>query len=162
MEADKTCLEGASQKILSWDFDEEIFAGGDTWIGVVSLSPNGEHMAIVAMAQLGLSDEDRKAKVIATKDYAAQVYGGRGFGELKGENYEQAASFFAKAQAISEAWKYPYNLACARARGGLGGVEEALREAIERGGGEVEAKARRDADLDAVREQAWFEELIGN
>ena len=51
MEADKTCLEGASQKILSWDFDEEIFAGGDIGIGVVSLSPNGEHMAIVAMAQ---------------------------------------------------------------------------------------------------------------
>lgn len=147
--------------ILSWRFDEQEFAGGEAYPEVVSLSPDGEQLAVVGHASLGEVADEWTPKLIDVDQFAAEVYAQVAFDHLKASEYAEAETWFAKAAAVDDHWKHPYNLACVRARAGAEGVEPALRQAIERGGESVRRKARTDADLDAVRREAWFVELLG-
>jgi hypothetical protein len=151
--------------MFTFEFDEEVYAdgaGGDVGTGIVSVAPNGKEMAIVGAAVAGFVDQHTEVQMVGTADFAAQIYAAHAFEHLHAEHYERAAAWFARAAAVHEHWKYPYNLACARARGGLDGAEAALRTAIERGGSQVKKKAGRDEDLAKVREAPWFAPLVGS
>ena len=151
---------GGTPDLHKFKFDREEFSDALIYPEVISVSPDGEHMAIVAHAALGEAIEDVQPKLVKTSAFAASVYSAAGFDNLRAERYEDAQKWFARATATGQHWKHPYNLACARARGGLDGVETALRVAIDRGGEAVKVKARKDTDLDKVRAQPWFAALV--
>lgn len=74
---------------------------------------------------------------------------------------EAQRGFAAVALADTKAWKHPFNLACAAARGGNAELARVgLVEAVRRGGKAAVDKARRDADLASVRTEAWFEPVM--
>jgi hypothetical protein len=85
-----------------------------------------------------------------------------GFARYRAKAFDEAMPLFAlAAQRDLVAWKHPFNLACAAARSGDQTIARlALIEAVRRGGASVVAKARRDADLEAVRSSAWFEPVL--
>ena len=142
-------------------FKEELERGADYVLEVVSVSPRGKHMVFLVHAELGHAFVEVEHKLTTTKSFAATVYSATGFNHLRAEKFEGAERWFSRAAAIGDHWKHPYNLACARARGKLGGVETALRNAVSRGGDPVKAKAKRDKDLASVRGQEWFTTLVG-
>ena len=94
--------------------------------------------------------------VVAVGDFVAEGYSAAGFAELKKESFTDAAAWFQKATDAGAGWKHPYNLACARSRGGLDDTQAALELAIERGGATARKKAATDDDLKALRGQEWF------
>lgn len=74
---------------------------------------------------------------------------------------EAQRGFAALALAETKPWKHPFNLACAAARAGNEDIARVgLVEAVRRGGEAAVDKARRDADLAAVRKAAWFEPVM--
>ncbi len=146
-------------RVFTWTFDEEQLDGGIAYVEAVSLSPDGATLAVVAHAGLGEIEDEWSVRLVGADAIASQVYAKVGFDHLKKKKYEDAARNFALAAALDEAWKHPYNLACARSLGGLEGVEPALAEALRRGGDPVRTKIASDNDLDPVREQAWFKAL---
>lgn len=80
----------------------------------------------------------------------------------RAKDYECSARLFAQAaKADLEAWKYPYNVACAQAR--LGNETEcrlAFQEALRRGGEAPRERARRDPDMASMRDKSWFEDPV--
>ncbi len=78
-----------------------------------------------------------------------------------GRFLEAQRGFARVALADLQAWKHPFNLACAAARGGDDAMARVgLREAVRRGGARVATKARRDADLERLRDAPWFEPVL--
>lgn len=128
---------------------------------LVSLSPDRSSLAIVARYAVGEPIQGHHISVVATSTVAGEAYGSAGFAAMNAKKYEDAQGWFDKASAASSAWKHPYNLACARSLGGLDGVEDALREAVKRGGKTASDKANKDKDLAKAREQAWFAAVVG-
>lgn len=147
-------------RILTWTFDDEQFDGGIAYVEAVGLSPDGETLAVVAHAGVGEIEDEWSVRLVGADQLATQVYAKVGFDHLDEKRYEDAARSFALATALDQAWKHPYNLACARSLGGLEDVEPALAEALRRGGDPVRTKIRSDKDLDPVREQDWFKALL--
>lgn len=147
--------------VIRAEFDPGLLEGGDMWPELVSVAPDGAHVVFLAHGSLGEVETILKPHVWGVGDFAAAVYAGAGWKHLNAKKYESAAESFAKAAGASLAWKHAYNLACARALGGLPGTEDALKLAVERGGAPVKAKAKTDDDLAAVRGEAWFSELVG-
>ncbi|HWB76617.1 MAG TPA: hypothetical protein VG755_16745 [Nannocystaceae bacterium] len=100
---------------------------------------------------------DRLADGVSSGDAAKD-----GFAQLEAGAYAKAQPFFAlAAQRDRVAWKHPFNLACAAAKNGDDDIARvALVEAVRRGGEKTAAKARTDADLASVRDQAWFEPVL--
>ena len=127
---------------------------------IVSLSADGRMLALVGRGSWGQETEYRVA-LMSTGEFAAEAYSGAGLRRLRADAPGLASDLFERAaKADPEQWKYPYNLACARARAGAPQVEEALARAIELGGARVVKKARGDSDFDSVRERPAFAELV--
>jgi hypothetical protein len=84
--------------------------------------------------------------------------GAAAFVHYRAEEFAKAQPLFAlAARQDTGAWKHPFNLACAGARGGDEAIARvALIEAVRRGGATVVRKAERDADLESVRDREWF------
>jgi hypothetical protein len=80
----------------------------------------------------------------------------------KAKDYAAAIPYFAQATlAERDPWKHPYNLACAAAMAGNDDAARlGLEAAVARDREGVAAKARRDADLAAVRDKPWFEPTL--
>jgi hypothetical protein len=113
---------------------------------------HGGELIVTARVDIRSSEESR----------SAAAYDKQGLDALAAEDFEAAAkAFVAVMHADAKAWKGPYNLACAYARAEDPRAPLALEVAVERGGDAVREKAAKDADLDAVRSQAWFTALIG-
>jgi hypothetical protein len=76
--------------------------------------------------------------------------------------HAEAAPLFARAADVDrEAWKHPYNLACAAARSGKSEwARIALTEALARDRAAVEKRAATDEDLASVRGEPWFSALL--
>ncbi len=146
--------------IIRAKFDPELIDGGDMWPELVSVAPDGQHIVLLAHGSLGEIETSLFPFVWRSGDFAAAVYAGAAWKNFKAKRFAPAADLFAKASDASAAWKHPYNLACARALGGLADVEAALKLAIERGGASVKTKAAKDADLTSVRGEAWFTGLV--
>lgn len=146
--------------VLTWSFDPQVFVDAQVYPEVVSVSPDGERLAVVGHASLGEIDDDWTIRTIDVDEFAVQVYTRVAFDHFERHEYAEAEPLFARASEIDQHWKHPYNLACVRARAGKGDVEAALKLAVERGGDAVIEKARKDPDLDSVRGQAWFIALL--
>ena len=128
----------------------------------ISLSADGTMLALVVHAQWGHQSEYRVA-LISTQEFAAEAYNSAGLRHLRADAPRAAAGLFERAASVApKQWKYPYNLACARARAGASKVEEALARAIELGGTTVVKKALRDRDFDSVRKRPAFVELLAD
>lgn len=153
---------GGVPDLVTATFDPDNFFEdeGEVGIGFASVSPDGTRMAIAAVAVLGEIDQQLQIEMLETSELAARVYSAHGFRARETGNHERAAQFFARAAEVSDAWKHPYNEACARATGRLEGIETALATAIARGGAQAKAKAKRDPDLASVRSEAWFATLV--
>lgn len=80
----------------------------------------------------------------------------------KAGRHGEAAPLFARAADVDrQAWKYPYNLACAAALSGKSDwARIALTEALARDRVAVEARAATDEDLASVRGASWFSALF--
>lgn len=78
-----------------------------------------------------------------------------------GRFLEAQRGFASVALADPKQWKHPFNLACAAARGEQDAMARVgLREAVRRGGDAAANKARRDADLERLRDAPWFEPVL--
>ena len=99
-------------------FDRE-FAEAMVYPEVVSVSPDGTHVIIVGHAAWGEALEEVAHRLITTASFAANAYSSAGFEHLRKEKFEDAARWFQRATDVGSAWKHPFNLACARARGSL-------------------------------------------
>ena len=154
---------GGKIDLFTHEYDPEMYfeGEGDVGIGYVAVSQDGKWMAIASVARLGFTDEQTEVDIIGTEAFAAAVYGAHGWAGFRAKKYEDAAKWFGEAARVSQAWKHPYNEACARALGELEGTEAALKLAIERGGDPVKKKANKDKDLANVRDEAWFKSLVG-
>ncbi len=97
----------------------------------------------------------RKTKVTANPGKTA-------FAHYKAKRYREAVPLFgAAAVARPTEYKPAFNMACAAALlGDERTAEYALAEALRRDRPTVTAKARKDADLDAMRDTEWFDELL--
>jgi hypothetical protein len=128
---------------------------------VVAPSPDGQHVAVLAHMWAGEWSDTFALEIIPAGRLAAAGYNRAGLDALAAGRLEEAAdAFVAATHADPEAWKGPYNLACAYARVSDARAQVALRTAVERGGAAVRKKAGTDEDLDAVRDEAWFSELV--
>jgi hypothetical protein len=125
-------------------------------------SPDGTWVAILGHMWFGEWSDTFVVELMPAGRLAAATYNRQGLDALAREDFEAAATAFAAVMhADPTAWKGPYNLACAYARAADPRAQLALQVAVERGGDAVREKAVKDADLDAVRSQAWFTALIG-
>lgn len=150
---------------LAEDFDLD--GGGTIYPELAVLSPNARTLAVLAHGWMGDCSDGFELTLVELGPLAAEAYAKAAFGHhKKGARdraaAERAAELFGKAaQADPRAWKHPFNMACALAKGGAGDEAEApLRRAIELGGSQLRAKARADGDLASVREEPWFQALV--
>lgn len=80
----------------------------------------------------------------------------------KAEEFEEAQRHFVLASLFEPThWKHPFNLACASAMAADEDMTRiALAEAVARDPVRAAAKARKDSDLQEVRELEWFEPTL--
>lgn len=143
---------------LEFVFDED-FIGH---VEVVIPSPDGVTLAIVAHGFAGEFSDTFITKLVPADQLAAEAYNGAGLEALRTKDFAAAAKYFASVAALDPAWKGPFNLACAHARAGDGPrAEAALREAMARDATAVRKKAKGDPDLEGVRSEPWFAEVVG-
>lgn len=129
---------------------------------VVSLSRDGTQLAFVAHGWLGEYSDTFQNSLWSAPGFVAKAYTKLGFRHLQAERFVEASAMFERAAAVQpEAWKHPFNMACARARGTSGDARAPLTHAVELGGDAVREKAKTDADLESLRGEAWFVELTG-
>lgn len=90
--------------------------------------------------------------------------GKRAWAHYKAKRYPEAIPLFgAAAIARPKDYKPAFNMACAAALGGELDVGRiALTEALSRDRAKVVKKARRDADLEALRKAEWFAALLAD
>ncbi len=125
------------------------------------LDKTGTRLAVVGHGWMGEGSDEWHVRILGTGWLAAQAYNAAGLKLLREGKEADAAAMFAKATiADPDAWKGPYNAACAWARAKDAQAEAALAEAVRRGGASVRDKARKDADFDGVRSEAWFTKLV--
>jgi hypothetical protein len=126
----------------------------------MAVSPNGTELGMVAHFFSCEWCDSFLPRRITLARLASQIYNDAGFRHHQKKEWMRAAELFARATgADPSAALPPYNLACALARQGDARTESVLRLAIARGGPEVAARARKDADFESLREQPWFRAL---
>lgn len=108
-----------------------------------------------------ISDADALA-ALAGRAEASENDVASAWSHYKAQRWAAAQASFAKATLDEpHAWKHPFNLACASARGGDERMARiGLTEALARDRASVERKASRDADLASVRGSGWFASLF--
>lgn len=120
-------------------------------------SPDAGLLAVLGHSFAGEFADAFQVRVVSAAHLAEEAYNAAGFALHKRGDYAAAAPLFLKAAYAEPAAKLPmYNLACALSLLHDRGAAKALELAIARGGPEVVSKAKRDADFDAVRTEAWF------
>jgi hypothetical protein len=124
-------------------------------------SPDGTLVGIVGHMWAGEWSDEYTAAIVPAGRLAAASYNKQGLDALGRQDHAAAATaFLAATHADPEAWKGPYNLACAYARASDPRAEPAFKLAIARDGPAVRKRAATDRDLDGVRAQAWFTAAI--
>ncbi len=135
---------------------------GSVHLEAMKVSPDGKWLAMVAHTFQGEYSDTYPVVLIPTSKLAAGAYNTAGFLRHKAGKHAEAATLFLKATAADP--DHPlalHNLACAWAKAGDARVRTALARAIGQAGDDARDKARRDKDLDTVRREPWFEELVG-
>lgn len=124
-------------------------------------SPDGTRVGIVGHFYAGEWSDEYTAAILPAGRLAAASYNKQGLDALARQDFAAAATaFLAATHADTEAWKGPYNLACAYARANDPRAEPAFALAIARDGEAVRKRAATDRDLDGVRALAWFTAAI--
>lgn len=129
---------------------------------VIVLDPGQRHFALVTHAWEGEHSDTFSIQFVQADRVAAKAYRAAGFAGLEAKSYDDAAKHFGSMTAVDGAdWKGPFNMACALSLGGKKDQARlALEEAFVRGGDFAKNKAKKDKDLDNVRGEAWFAELL--
>ena len=133
----------------------------DVHIDAIAPAPDGATIAVLMHSFAGEYTDTHPLELIDAARAGFEAHLAQGLARLKAEDFEGAARHFERASVIdTQAWKGPYNLACARARAGQhDAARAALEQAVARGGDAVRAKMKKDRDLDGVRGEAWFDKL---
>lgn len=128
---------------------------------VISISPDGKYLGVISHAFGGEFTDTHQAEIIPVEKLAGQVYNTTGYEQYhkKGDYAKAAELFWKAAYAWPDSPVAMYNLACALARLQDPGAKEALKRAIEKDGAKTKEKAKKDPDFEAVRGEAWFQEL---
>jgi hypothetical protein len=159
--ADTTLKVGArvrDEKDAGWAVTLKATEGAYTiHAETVALSPDGAALGVVSHDFAGEGGDSFNIKVVPAAEAAGRAYNAAGYAHHKKGDYAAAAELFRKAFAADDKFETAvYNLACALARLKDPAAEAALRKAIEVGGAKTMAKARKDADFEGVRAEAWF------
>jgi len=133
----------------------------DIFPEVIVPSPDGQRLVIMSHSFAGEFSSTMTVRFIDVADFAFDAYHRTALKHLT-KDPARAAELLATAAKIKpDAWKVHHNLACASALAGQPDrVQPSLSRAIELGGAAALAKARSDKDLDAVRDAAWFSDLV--
>ena len=93
--------------------------------------------------------------------FAASIANEQGYRYYGKKDYKKAADRFATGAATDPTWDLPrYNEACAYALAAdATHAEEALADAVVRGGPKVRERARKDKDFTEYKNAAWFRRL---
>jgi hypothetical protein len=131
------------------------------WPEVILLSPDATKLAVLSRMSVDECEANFRVTYIDVGPLVADAYNKAAFFHHKKSEGDKAATFFAKAsEAQTDQWKFPFNMACALAKGGdKTKVEAALARAIELGGDDIKKKAQKDGDLESVRGEDWFAAL---
>ena len=124
-------------------------------------SPNGEHLAIMWHTFAGEYSDTFTLKLEPSTDFAFAAYHATALQLLKTKPARAAELLASAAEIKPKSWKVQYNLACALALAGEPDkAKQPLKDAIDSGGDKVANKAKDDADLESLRSEAWFTELV--
>jgi len=133
---------------------------------VVAVSPDGKTLGAIAHTFSGEFSDAFLVGVVSVPRAAAQAYNDAGFAHHKKNEFDKSSQLFLKAAVADPTFPTPaYNLSCAYARLGDKKAKSALKIALERAGSDaakMKAGAKKDADFEKVKDEAWFTELTGS
>jgi len=129
-------------------------------MNVLALSPDGRDVGMVGHFFACEYCDSFDMKRMPVGALASQIYNDTGYRLHQGGDFAASAELFARAVHADPAARLPpYNLACAWARTRHPRAKDALAHALERDP-TAKARARTDADFDAVRGEEWFVSLV--
>jgi hypothetical protein len=127
------------------------------------LSPDGRELGLFVTSKGMVDLVENYVTRIDLDDFAAHVFNATGLAHHEKRAYGRSAELFGSALFLApRSGLFAYNLACAWARLREPRSKSALLRAIELDGEEVRARAAKDADFDAVREEPWFKETVAH
>ena len=128
---------------------------------MIGVSPDGKYLGAIGHGFAGEWMNDYPMGIVPVTVVAERAFNDAGLAHHKKGDYARAAELFQKATRADPTSKAAaYNLACALARLGSPGAEDALRAAIALGGDETRRNAKKDADLAGVSAAPWFVALV--
>lgn len=140
---------------------KDVYVDYDIFPAAILPSPDGSHLAIMSHAFAGEYTDTIRVTLERTEQFALAAYLASGKALLDRDPRAAVERLTVATRIDPEAWEAFHHLACAHARAGkLAEAKEPLTRSIALGGAEASRRARRDPNLAAVREQAWFAEVV--
>ena len=126
------------------------------------LSPDGKSVAAFSTYTCSAPCIDSINLYLASVDrFAASIANEQGYRHYGKKDFKKAADRFATSAATDPTWDLPrYNEACAYSLAkDEKHSEEALSDAIVRGGPKLKERARKDKDFTEYKNASWFRRL---